>query len=278
MQQIVPRLSTDQFARLARIVYEDSGIFLAESKHGLLTARINSRLRALGLGDYAGYCEFLDGPGGAAERRRLLVAITTNVTAFFREAHHFALLAETILPPLIARAKSGGRVRLWSSACSSGEEAYSIAMIVLERFPEAARYDFRILATDIDPEMIARAKQGEYDGPALRDLSENRRTKFFTEIGGRFHTRAVLKKLLCFGELNLHGDWPFSRRFDVIFCRNVVIYFDIPTRQRLWKRFAELLYPEGYLMIGHSERIDGPAAARFRSVGTTAYQVVPATT
>ena len=273
MLETLPPMSAKQFARLARIVHEDTGIYLAETKRGLLSARINRRLRALRLADYSAYCDMLDQPDSAEERRALLVAITTNVTAFFREAHHFDFLAQQVLPPLLAKARSGGRVRLWSAACSSGEEAYSIAMTVLEALPDAARHDIRILATDIDPDMVAKARAGRYSEERLHGLSSARRAKFFTAAPAGFAIRPEVSELLRFGELNLHKPWPFSGRFDVIFCRNVVIYFDVPMRQTLWGRFASVLNPDGYLMIGHSERIDGPAANRFRAVGTTAYKV-----
>lgn len=273
MLETMPPMSADQFARLARIVHDDTGIFLAETKRGLLSARINRRLRALRLADYSAYCDMLDHPDGTEERRALLVAITTNVTAFFREAHHFEYLSKDVLPALVARARSGGRVRLWSAACSSGEEPYSIAMTILEAFPEAARHDIRILGTDIDPDIVAKARTGRYAEESVQSLSPARRSRFFSTASGGYVIKPEVSELLRFGELNLHKPWPFSGRFDVIFCRNVVIYFDIPMRQALWGRFASALNADGYLMIGHSERIDGPAANRFRAVGTTAYKV-----
>lgn len=161
MQPVGDQGLTDaQFRKLAEIVHQDSGIILTEAKRGLLVARLNRRLRALGITGYKAYCDRLDSRDGTEERRHLLSAMTTNVTAFFREGHHFATLAAQVLPPLIAAAKSGARVRFWSAACSSGEEAYSLAITVLEALPDANRYDLLILATDIDPVMVSRAETG----------------------------------------------------------------------------------------------------------------------
>ena len=274
MLETAQPMTAEQFARLAQIVHQESGIALADTKKGLLMARTNRRLRSLKMSDYSAYCDYLEHPDGVGERRNLLVAVTTNVTAFFREAHHFELLAKRILPDLVAKARSGARVRLWSAACSSGEEAYSMAMTVLEAFPEAARHDLLILATDIDPEIIARARAGKYDERTLKGVEPARRDRHFTRSDGGYAVRPEVQKLVRFAELNLHKDWPFSGRFDVILCRNVVIYFDIPMRQQLWRKFVNILNPNGYLMVGHSERIDGPATDRFRSIGTTAYQLV----
>ncbi len=266
-----PLLTDAQFAQLAKIIHADSGIVLTEAKRGLLMARLNRRLRTLGLSDYAGYCAFLDGPGGADERRQILSAVTTNVTAFFREAHHFDVLTKKVLPGLIDIARKGGRVRLWSAACSSGEEAYSIAMTVHEAFPEAARHDFLILATDIDPQMVARAEAGIYSENSMNGLGDRQREAFFVRSGDTYEVRENLRAIMRFAELNLHQDWPFTGKFDAVFCRNVVIYFDEKARQRLWQRLAQQITPGGHLFIGHSERLDGPASAAFQLAGPTHY-------
>ncbi|RNF33323.1 CheR family methyltransferase [Paracoccus methylarcula] len=267
-----PVLSDSQFLKLAEIVRQDSGIVLTTAKRGLMVARLNRRLRALRLPDYQAYCDRLEGMDGPAERRHLMSAITTNVTAFFREAHHFRSLATEILPPLAAKAKAGRRLRLWSAACSSGEEAYSIAITLLETFPDAARHDVRILASDIDPGMIARAAAGRYARDGLRPVGVRRLQRFFTRDGESCTVRDELRGIMRFAELNLHDPWPFSGRFDVIFCRNAVIYFETGARQRLWQRFARQIAPGGYLFIGHCERLDGPAADLFEPAGATCYR------
>lgn len=272
MSQATPSLTDSQFSRLAQIIHAASGITIGQTKRNVLSLRLYRRVRALHLSDFTAYCDFLEHPDGADEKKHVIVAITTNVTAFFREPHHFELLAKEVLPPLVARAKAGGRVRLWSAACSSGEEAYSMAMTVLDVFPDAARHDVRILATDIDRDVIGRARNGEYEEAALRDVIGTSREKYISRVGDRYTMRPEVRELLRFAELNLHGDWPFKGKFDAIFCRNVVIYFEPRMRQALWDRFATRLESDGHLLIGHSERVDGAAASKFRSVGITAYR------
>lgn len=272
MTQTAPALTESQFSRLVQIIHSESGIQVAETKRNVLALRLSRRLSALRLDGFDAYCDLLEHPDGADEKKHVIATITTNVTSFFREPHHFDLLARQILPPLVAKARAGGRVRLWSAACSSGEEAYSIAMTLLDVCPDAARFDVRILATDIDRDIVQRAREGVYDTALLRDLIGTPREKYLQPVDGRYSIRPDVRALLRFAELNLHGDWPFGGKFDVIFCRNVVIYFEPRMRQALWAKFATTLSPDGYLMIGHSERVDGPAAAKFRSVGITAYQ------
>lgn len=266
-----PSLTAAQFDRLAAIIHEDSGIVLTQAKRGLLMARLNRRLRILGLADYGAYCALLDGAEGMAERRQILSAVTTNVTAFFREPHHFEAMTRQVLPPLIEAARRGGRVRLWSAACSSGEEAYSMAMTVLEAFPDVARHDLLILATDIDPVMVARAEAGVYPEASVEGVAPARRDKHFTRTDAGYEIRDPLRQFMRFAEMNLHHDWPFSGAFDVVFCRNVVIYFDEAARQRLWQRLAAQIAPGGHLFIGHSERLDGTVGHAFRLVGPTHY-------
>lgn len=266
------RLTGAQFKKLASIIRDDSGIVLTEAKRDLLMARLNRRLRELQLESYSAYCSYLDSSRGAEERRHLLTAVTTNVTSFFRERHHFEALATQILPPLISSARRGERIRLWSSACSSGEEAYSIAMTVLEVCPDAAQYDVLILATDIDPEMIRRASEGRFSEESLHPISTARQRKFFVASGNDYIVGPQLRRIMRFADLNLLGPWPFSGQFDVIFCRNVVIYFGVDMRLQLWQRLAGLTKPAGHLLLGHSERLDGPATREFELVGVTQYR------
>lgn len=265
-------LTDGQFRKLAEIIRHDSGIVLTEAKRGLIVARLNRRLRALGLSGYKAYCDRLDGKNGVEERRHLLSAMTTNVTAFFREGHHFTALATEILPPLIAAAKSGARIRFWSAACSSGEEAYSLAITVLEALPDADNCDLLILATDIDPEMVSQAAAGRYPASVVQTLTPTRLQRFFAQDGDHYTARPELRRIMRFAELNLHQPWPFSGQFDVIFCRNVVIYFDCEMRRRLWLQFAQKITPGGHLFIGHSERLDGPATQYFKLAGATQYR------
>lgn len=200
-------------------------------------------------------------------------ALTTNVTHFFRERHHFAYLREKILPDLVEKAKKGSSVRIWSSACSAGQEAYSIAAMIRDACPEASGLDIKLLATDVDPQMIQKARQARYDRDQADAIPDEYKRLMIEDDGGQqFKIRQDLTSLVSFGELNLIGDWPMRRRFDVIFCRNAAIYFDKDTQVRLWQRFADVLQDDGHLMIGHSERLTGPAQSEFRSVAITTYQ------
>lgn len=264
------------FQMIAQHLQGATGIVLSEAKKGLAVSRLSRRLRALQLDDFDAYCDVLLGPNGDAELKEMILLLTTNVTRFFREPHHFECLAKQILPQLMDRAKSGGRVRIWCAGCSSGEEAYSGAMTVLESFPQAASLDVRILATDIDSSVITTGRHGRYClNP--EDFSEHQiLRKYLVEVPGapqQFEVTPPIKSLVQFGKLNLQDPWPMQGKFDVIFCRNVVIYFSMATQQRLWPRFATALNVGGHLMIGHSERVTGSAAEVLQSIGVTHYEL-----
>ena len=275
-------LFTDEdFQRIAKMLHDDAGIALPDAKATLVYSRLAKRLRALGLASFREYCAILteDGGRGAGERQQMLAALTTNVTRFYREPHHFDHLKAAVLPPLLAKARAGGRVRLWSAACSTGPEPYSIALTVLSMMPDAARHDLRILASDIDPNVVAEGRRGVYRGDACDPVPADLRTRWMQRVndGGELGWSAGedMRKLVSFRELNLIGAWPMSGPFDVIFCRNVVIYFEEDTQSRVWARFKPLLTPEGRLFIGHSERLTGPAASAFVSDGLTTYRFAP---
>lgn len=272
-----PPLSDQDFRSIATILRSETGIVLGEAKRVLVVSRLSRRLRVLRLPDFAAYRTLIEGPAGSRERRALISAMTTNVTAFFREEHHFRDLAERILPPLLAAARSGGRLRLWSAGCSSGEEPCSLAMTILELCPEAARHDILILATDIDPAVLDRARAGRYGEAQLSGLSPARRARFLRrdDAAGDWRILPEVQALIRYEELNLHAPWPFTGRFDAILCRNVTIYFDTTTQARLWERLAAALRPGGHLFIGHSERIEGPALGLFQPLGQTRYRRAP---
>ncbi|PYB77542.1 MULTISPECIES: protein-glutamate O-methyltransferase CheR [Rhizobium] len=261
---------------IASMIYSDAGIALNDSKASLVYSRLSKHIRNLGLSGFRAYCQLVSSPEGAAERREMLSHLTTNFTRFFRENHHFEHLRDEVLPGLIQRAKSGGRVRIWSAASSDGQEPYSIALTVFQAFPNVLDYDFKILATDIDPKILAIARQGAYDEQALETVSPAIRKQWFkeVEIAGRrkWQVDDRLKRLITYNELNLMAQWPFKGKFDVIFCRNVVIYFDEPTQVRIWNRFCELLPVGGHLYIGHSERVSGEAKNDFDNIGITTYR------
>jgi chemotaxis protein methyltransferase CheR len=264
------------FHKIAALVHGEAGIVLPESKVNLVYSRLAKRLRAIGLRSFRDYCALVETEDGADERQALIAAMTTNVTKFFREPHHFDHLRAHVLPALAAAARAGGKVRLWSAACSSGEEPYSIALSLLNVMPDAARHDVLILASDLDPDMLARARAGAYPAARLADIPANLRGNGIetgTAEGERmFMFGDPVKKLIRFRQLNLLHDWPVRGKFDAIFCRNVMIYFDQPTQDRIWAGFARHLAPGGPLYIGHSERI-ATDKQPFELCGQTTYRL-----
>ena len=269
-------LTRRDLAEIAAMIYADAGISLNESKASLVYSRLSKHIRALGLRGFRDYCLLVSSPAGSAARREMLSHLTTNFTRFFRENHHFDHLRDEVLPGLLARAKAGGRVRIWSAACSDGQEPYSIALTVLALMPNAADFDFKILATDIDPKILSLARAGAYDEAALETISPAMRKQWFQDVDvqGRrkFQIDDRVKRLITYNELNLTAQWPLKGAFDVIFCRNVVIYFDEPTQVKIWSRFAGQLQEGGHLYIGHSERVAGEAKHLFDNVGITTYR------
>lgn len=264
------------FRQIAAVLYADSGIFLSDEKTSLVYGRLVKRLRALGMESFKDYCRLISDKKAVGERQQMLGALTTNVTAFFRERHHFEHLRTVELPPLLRAARSGKRVRIWSAGCSNGHEPFSIAMTLLSMMPDAGKYDIKILATDIDPAVVATGRQAAYETDDLNELSEAELSRFFaaSEAHDGNHRIAVpdLRALVSFRELNLMEPWPMKGLFNIVFCRNVTIYFDAPTQATLWSRFASVVQPGGLLCIGHSERLSGDAVARFKTVGTTMYR------
>ena len=263
--------TNDDFKKIAQILHSHAGIALAEGKAALVYSRLAKRLRTLGLRSFRDYCTLIEGQHGVDERQAMMAALTTNVTRYFREPHHFDHLRDTIMPKLAERARRGGRVRLWSAACSNGQEPYSMAITVLSVLPEAAKLDVKILATDIDPIMVAEGKAGIYREDAIAPVPLDARRKWFNKAPGGWEVAEELRELVAFRELNLIGQWPMRGKFDAIFCRNVVIYFDEPTQERIWSRFAPMLEADGALYIGHSERVTGPATQLFETSGLTTY-------
>ena len=265
-------LTERNFRAIAERVHAATGIVLGESKHELVYGRLARRLRALGYTSFSEYLDHLDGPDGVAEQAALVNAITTNLTGFFREPHHFHALLNEVLPPLVRAPPPGRRLRIWSAGCSSGEEPYSIAMTVQQAVGDLARWDARILATDIDTNMIATASAGRYDADKAAPVPPALRQRFVAPVGAELVEMAeALKALIWFKPLNLLEPWPMRGPFDAVFCRNVVIYFDRPTQRILFNRFADLLRPDGWLFIGHSESLIG-ICDRFHHVGRTIYR------
>ena len=218
-------------------------------------------------------------PAHRDERGRMLTALTTNGTRFFREPHHFDHLRDKVLPPLLAAAAKGARVRIWSAACSNGQEPYSIALTILSCMPEAASLDIRVLATDIDQVVLEAARIGRYSDELVAPIPASLRQRWFRPSRDNTADWLVgdeLRRLVGFRELNLvAGTWPMRGPFDVIMCRNVLIYFAEETQAAVFARFAPLLPPNGVLYIGHSERLSGRATSAFRSEGITTYRKLP---
>lgn len=266
-------LTVADFRQIAAILHDDAGISLSEAKAALVYARLAKRLRALGLSSFRDYCALVSEGGAVDERQRLVAALTTNVTKFFREKHHFDHLQRVVLPSLVERARRGGQVRIWSAGCSNGQEAYSAALVILSMLPEVLSLDFKILATDIDPNMVAEGKVGRYSSTAVEDVPPELKKRWLRKVSeDEWQVAAEAMELVAFRELNLFAPWPMKKPFDVIFCRNVAIYFDKTKQAELWARFARTLLPGGTLYIGHSERITGPAAEVFANDGITTWR------
>lgn len=270
-------LAMSDFQAIAALALREFGLSLPSSKRQLVQSRLARRVRTLGLPGYGAYRALLEGANGAQELPALLSALTTNVTRFFREIHHFDLLLDDIMPQLVARARAGERVRIWSAACSSGQEPYSIALTALKLEPSIGRYNFKILATDIDPNIIEKARRAQYSAQEIAGIGPRyfRANDLIYGSEGRegaFTLAAEVKDLVTFGVLNLIADPPFSGPFDVIFCRNVAIYFDRPTQQQVWRRLSGLLAPRGMLFIGHSERIAKSDCPELETAGITVYR------
>jgi chemotaxis protein methyltransferase CheR len=258
----------DDFQFLATLTNKLTGIVLAEHKSDLVYARLARRLRALGLDNFTDYCVLLQSEEGLAELPHLVNAITTNLTGFFREAHHFEHLKTHATQ---WRTEDKKRIRIWSAACSSGMEPYSIAMTLKGAIPDIAACDVRILATDIDSNMLRTGSNGEYGINDVENVPVAYKHMIGRGMGGKIHMPTELKQMVTFKTLNLLNPWPMKGPFDAIFCRNVVIYFDKPTKQRLFDRMADLLQLGGLLYIGHSENLLG-ISDRFESIGRTIYR------
>lgn len=264
-------LGEREFRRIRALLRERTGIELGDAKRMLCQSRLLRRLRALGLRDYREYLELLDDPD-SDEHVELVNALTTNVTAFFREMHHFDLLASQVLPPLVA---AGRRIRMWSAGCSTGEEPWSLAMTLHEALGRRPNLDARILATDIDTQVLATAGTGIYTDEQIEPVSPVRRRRYLLrgkgEKLGLWRVGEPLRPLVVFRQLNLFAPWPMRGSFDVIACRNVMIYFDAENKAHLLREFRNRLVPGGYLLLGHSESIPGGAEG-FTSCGRTAYR------
>ena len=271
MEQGEISLSDREFSRIKNRVYQVAGISLSDAKRTLVISRLSKILRALGLPSFDAYVDYLERGGSASDGQDFVNALTTNLTRFYREDHHFEHLRSHV-GALLAERPRGSRLRIWSAGCSTGQEPYTIGMDLLGAFPELKRWDFKILATDIDTAVIAKAARGIYAENELNGLSAERARPFDKGGDGTIRIPAAARELVSFKPLNLIGpNWPMKGPFDAIFCRNVAIYFDKRTQGEVFGRLGSLLAPEAFLYIGHSENL-GSGGEGFRLVGKTIYQ------
>jgi len=273
----IPPLTEVEFAWFRDLVREQTGVHLTDHKRHLLVARLACRLQNLGLATFTQYYEYVTRDASGDEMRNLINRITTNKTSFFREPHHFEFLVKHLIPELRSRGRSD--VRIWSAGCSSGEEPYSIAMTIEEALGVQHGWDVRILASDIDTEMLGRAEAGTYQLELLEEVpQELRRAHFLGGYGsfdGLAQVRPELRHMIEFRRINFNDpDWCVYARFDAIFCRNVIIYFDRELQRRIVERLAAHLAPGGYFFSGHSENLHW-LGSRMTTVEPTIYRSNP---
>lgn len=264
------------FNSLRQLARELSGIALAECKRELVYSRIARRLRQLGLNSFARYRELLASPEGAAELREFTNAVTTNLTSFFRESHHFDYLRDAVLKPRLADPRASRRIRIWSAAVSTGEEAYSAAITIAEAIPDWDRtWDIRILGTDLDTNVLATAEAATYTPDRVEHLPRAMLEQHFIRRGHgeqlRYAVRPELARMVTFRPLNLMQPLPMRGPLDVIFCRNVIIYFEKDTQADLFRRIAPLQRAGDVLFLGHSESLFRVSDA-WTLIGKTVYR------
>lgn len=247
-----PVMSRKHFESISGLMHSASKVSLQAGKEGLVKARLLKRIRTLGL---AGFDQYLERVGDSPEELcRMVDLLATNKTSFFREPVHFDFMKARILPEL-----KNMRLRVWSAGCSSGEEPYTIAMVLREYFENRGAIDVRVLATDLSKRVLEKAVAGVYDEDVLSDVPAGLIAKYFDRVGTgaprKYSAKAGLRGLITFAPLNLMDEWPMKGPFDLVFCRNVMIYFDRPTQEALVRRFCGILKPGGYFFAGHSESL-----------------------
>ena len=260
----------EDFDYLRQVVSETTGIVSSEDKYTMYYSRLARRLRALGLSDFKAYREYLE-RNPETESIELVNSVTTNLTSFFRENYHFEYLRDVLIPAM--RERGQRRLRIWSAGCSTGEEAYSIAISLHQAILDFSRWDIRILATDIDSQVLQSAAEAVYDESRVLDIDESLRKRYFHKgNAGKVKISETIRQMVEFRQLNLLHAWPMQENFDLIFCRNVVIYFNRETKAALVERFANQLSNGGLLMMGHSESLY-KTSDRFTLLGKTIYRL-----
>jgi len=268
------KFTNKDFEQVREFVKKETGISLSDAKKNLVYGRLSRRLRDLSIASFSDYLKYVKNEN-AAELVNFVNAITTNLTSFFREEHHFEFLKKEVIPKLVKSNEASRRIRCWSAGCSTGEEPYSLAIALTEALPNIATWDAKILATDLDTNVLAHGERGEYDIERIAGLDEKRKKMWFRKGRGDKNlivkTAPSLRELITFRQLNLMTQWPMKGPFDFIFCRNVVIYFDKDTQRVLFDRYANILRPGGYIFLGHSESMF-KVSNRFKLIGNTIYQ------
>lgn len=263
------------FNRVKKLVMDKAGIALSDKKVDLVYGRLARRLRALNINSFDQYLKLLK-ENTNDELIEFVNSITTNLTSFFREQHHFDFLSNTALKYLLNKRKSEKRLRIWSAGCSTGEEPYSIAMTLMEKIPDINSWDIKILATDIDTNVLNIASEGIYDAQRIEGIDKSRVRKWFLKAKSTRKSDLVkvnpkLRELITFKQLNLMNDWPMKGEFDLLFCRNVVIYFNKDTQRVLFDRYANILKEDAYMFLGHSESLY-KVSDRFTLLGNTIHR------
>jgi len=261
----MPMVTSALFDQFRKLIYDETGIWLGNSKTALLCGRLSRRLRVLGMDTLAEYYSLVSEPDQLQERALMIDAITTNETHFFREKVHFSFLAQSVFPIWRRQAEAGHRsrrIRIWSAGCSSGEEPYSLAMMLAKSFPSAEGWDTRILATDISRRMLATAREGIYDISKSNAIPPEFLRKYMLKGSasqeGCMKVAREIQQLVDFESLNLNCQpYPMSEAFDVILCRNVLIYFNAASKNRVVEGLLEHLSPSGLLFSGHAESLCG---------------------
>ncbi|MBI1920539.1 MAG: protein-glutamate O-methyltransferase CheR [Geobacter sp.] len=257
------RLSTGDFNRLSRFIHESCGIRMTPAKKTMLEARLQKRLRSLGMGSFSDYLDYLFSAAGEREEVvRMIDQVTTNKTDFFREPDHFDYLSQVLLPQWVHGTPGGPRFRAWSAGCSTGEEPYTLAMVLQEFAGSLPGFDFKILATDISTLVLEKAHQAVYPEERVHPVPLHLKRKYFLRSrdrsAGLVRVVPELREKVCFRHLNfMADDFGLREEQDIIFCRNVIIYFDRPTQERLLQRLCRQLAPGGHLFMGHSETLSG---------------------
>lgn len=266
--------SERHFRRIKAFVIEHTGIALTDAKKDMVYGRLSKRVRQQFDGSFDAFCSAIESDNHE-EQDFLINAITTNLTAFFRENHHFDHLRDNVIPEILQKNESSRRIRIWSAGCSTGEEPYSIAMTLRAAIKDIDAWDIKILATDLDANVVEHAKAGIYGTDRVSALPKAVINKWFTKgrgaKSGLLRLKPELREMITFKRLNLLHSWPMKGSFDVIFCRNVVIYFDKATQKQLFDRYADILSPDGHLFIGHSETLY-KVSDRFSPIGNTIYR------